>query len=221
MERTLNLLPLATVRRELARPFSTVRKYMSYSTPPRTVSTGRKHPRLYRGADPARPFDSPAITAMAMDGTRVALAVRDPAGRCDYVVFWNVPWHYVTRLTRYQGTTCIPGGAPGRITGVGIGGSRAVWVTSYHGVTRVLAASITGCVEWVVARPAGDAHSVIGLSGAGRTLAYAIRDTQSRTRSSGTVGYVGANWRGERVDRGRAGVLGISADKRSRSHPPR
>ena len=30
-ERTLNLLPLPTVRQELARPFSTVRKYMSYS----------------------------------------------------------------------------------------------------------------------------------------------------------------------------------------------
>ena len=41
---------------------------------------------------------------------------------------------------------------------VAIAGSRAMWTTTYGGVTRVLAGSIIECVDWVVARPATNQH---------------------------------------------------------------
>jgi hypothetical protein len=71
-EVTLKLLPLATVRRELARV--------------------------------GRPVRTSPITSISMDGPRVAFAVHDPRGLCDRVLFWNIPWHFVSRLTN-------PGGA--------------------------------------------------------------------------------------------------------------
>ena len=156
-ERTLNLLPLASVRAELSRRFTTVRKYMSYSRPAASTATPSLQrtsaPAPYMGADPPRPFKSSPIIAIAMDGARVAMAVHDPSGRCDYVLFWNVGWHYMTRLTRARGATCLPAHAPGGITNVAIAGSRAVWTVSYGGSTRVIAAAITDCQEWVGCTP--------------------------------------------------------------------
>jgi hypothetical protein len=213
--RTLNLLPLAAVRRELARPFSTVRMYMSYTRPaPTDVRPVRSRRPAHRGAEPPRRFTSPPITAMAMDGPRVALAIHDPRGRCDYVLFWNVPWHYVTRLTRYSGSTCLAVHAPGGITDVAIAGSRALWTTTYGHETRILAASITGCVEWVVARPAGGSAAVAGLSGDGITLAYAVRGLGGIERQRATVGIVPKLWRGEVIERSGSQISGISVNDR-------
>jgi hypothetical protein len=209
-ERTLNLLPLASVRAELSRPFTTVRKYMSYSRPAANAATRSSTPPKYTGADPPRPFESGEITAMAMDGPRVALAVRDPAGRCDYVLFWNVGWHYVTRLTRAIGPTCLPMHAPGGITDVAIAGSRAVWTVSYGGRTRVISAVITDCQEWVVARPSG-AQRVSGLSGDGMVLAYAVSPTGNAQRTLASVGIVPRFWRGLPIQQIRSGVAGLSA----------
>lgn len=214
-ERTLKLLPLATVRQELRRPFLTVRKYMSYSRPTVTTVTdfvsAVKTPQ-YRGADPARPFRSGRITAISMDGPRVALAVRDRFGRCDHVLFWNVVWHYVTRLTRASGPTCLPTHAPGGITNVAIAGSRALWTTSYGGETRVLAASITDCQEWVVARPRGG-ERVAGLAGDGITLAYAVRGLPGTARETASVGVVPKHWRGFEIRRSTTQVAAISANR--------
>ena len=206
-QRTLKLLPLATVREELARPFTTVRKYMSYSAKP-VIASVRSLPSTatprYRGADPARPFQSDPITAISMNGPRVALAVHDPSGRCDYVLFWNVLWHYVTRLTRASGPTCLPTHAPGGITNVAIAGSRAIWTVTYGGKTRVIGAEITDCQEWVVARPAAGVERVAGLAGDGDVLAYALAPAQETRLLSGaspvlsSVGVVPLFWRGSR-----------------------
>jgi len=217
-ERTLNVLPLATVRQELSRPFSTTRLYMSYSKPTPAASAVRRVARasvpVRHGADPARRFTSPLISAMAMDGPRVALAIRDPSRQCDYVLFWNVPWHYVTRLTRYSGSTCLAMHAPGGITNVAIAGSRAIWTTTYGHETRILAASITGCVEWVVARPAGGNNGVVALSGDGITLTYALRRLTGPDRQSASVGVVPKLWRGTTIDRSASQIKAISADNR-------
>jgi hypothetical protein len=213
-ERTLNLVPLATVRAELSRPFTTVRKYMSYSRLP--ASTGSrplartKASVKYTGADPPRPFTSSTITAIAMDGPRVALAVRDPSGRCDYVLFWNVGWHYMTRLTRSRGPTCLPTHAPGGITDVAIAGSRAVWTVSYGGTTRVIAAGITDCQEWVVARPSRENERVTGLAGDGGVLAYAVSPSRAAGRTPASVGIVPRFWRGIPIQQLRTGVVGLS-----------
>jgi len=217
VERTLTLLPLSTVRQELNRPFTTVRLYMSYSRAPTARSLAARvrrvtTPRAYRGADPPRPFHSLSITAMSMDGGRVALAVRDPAGRCDYVLFWNVLWHYVTRLTRVSGPQCLPVHLPGGITNVAIAGSRAVWTTTYGGKTRVLAASITDCQEWVVARPRAGTEHVAALAGDTGILAYAFAPEHGAGRVLSSVGVVPSSWRGASVEQFQGRALALSAD---------
>jgi hypothetical protein len=215
-ERTLKLVPLAAVREELGRPFSTVRKYMSYSTPPRpaTVASGSRPPAAsaprYRGADPPLPFVGAPITAVSMDGPRVALAVRDPQGRCDYVLFWNVLWHYVTRLTRAVGQTCLPVHGPGGITDVAIAGSRAVWTVTYSGETRVLAATITDCQEWVVARPA--AGERVALAGGGGVLAYATASRRQERPEVSDIGVVPSFWEGASIGRIPSRVIELSVD---------
>ena len=126
-ERTLKLVPLSAVRRELARPFTVVRTYMSNShasTSPTGLVWGAKETEaaagvrgsMRGGAAPPRPFSTREITSISMDGPRVAIAVRDPSGRCDRVLIWNVPWHYLTRLSDAFSQTCSrttrPAGSP-------------------------------------------------------------------------------------------------------------
>jgi hypothetical protein len=223
-QRTLRLVPLDSVLREVARPFTTVRKYMSYSSPtyaPKHVSrpapTRRAAPvpasasgPLYFQADPPRPFLSARITAMAMDGARVALAVRDPRGRCDYVLFWNVEWHYVTRLTRAMGLTCPAVHAPGGIRNVAIAGSRAAWTVSYGRQTRVMAAVISNCAEWVVARTQG-ANRLPALTGDGGVLAYALPDGAA-SKAESSVGIVPSTWGGTPLASFGEATLALSAD---------
>ena len=71
------------------------------------------------------------VRDFSMDGQRVAIAVADPRGICDRVLFWNIPWHYVSRLTSSTEATCAPGHARGGITHVALGGITAEWVTTY------------------------------------------------------------------------------------------
>ena len=226
LQRTLKLVPLSSVRQELARPFTTVRMYMSYSAPspasaPDSTGSVRAVQRAstppYRGADPPRPLRLDRITAMAMNGSRVALAVHDPTGRCDYVLFWNVQWHYVTRLTRSSGATCLPTHAPGGITNVAIAGSRAIWTVTYGGKSRVVGAMITDCQEWVVARPVAGLERVAGLAGDGSVLAYALaprtighRLLSAARHSLSSVGVVPAHWGGVAVEQFRNPLLGLS-----------
>ena len=220
-ERTLKMLPLQTVRRELARPFSTVHMYMSYSHAPAghvAIRASTAHNRgstsrpPHRGALPPHPYHGDPITAMSMDGTRVALAVHDPTGRCDYVLFWNVTWHYVTRLTRALGPQCLPVHGPGGITNVAISGSRAVWTTTYGGRTRVLAASITDCQEWVVARPRTRVADITALAGDTGILAYALAPEKRFAASTiSHVGVVPVSWRGIPVQRLQSRIEGLSA----------
>jgi hypothetical protein len=217
-ERTLRFVPMGTVQREVARPFTTVRRYMSYSTPMyvsvRSPATRTRRPAarrpMYRKADPPRTFTSPTITAMAMDGERVALAVRDPRGRCDYVAFWNVAWHYVTRLTRAMGLTCPPTHATGGITAVAIAGSRAAWAVDYGGTTRVIAAVITDCQEWIVTRPTPKSQRLAALAGDGGVLAYAVSPRRRSARPE--VGIVSSTWGGESLPYTDGSPVGLSVD---------
>jgi hypothetical protein len=138
-----------------------------------------------------------------MDGKRVAFVVHDPQGRCDKVLFWSIPWHFVSRLTQKVGPTCLRTHASGGITDVAIAGDRAVWTTRYGGNTRILGASIIDCVEWVLARPT--ATSVAGLAGDGGVLAFALRGKAS------TVGLVPGHWQTVPISRSTSPVTGISA----------
>lgn len=145
------------------------------------------------------------ISAIGMDGRRIAFAVHDPAGKCDVVKFWTPPWHYVARVTHPNAATCLSSHGPGGVTNVAMGGSRLVWTTRYGDRTRVLAASTIGCKEWVVARPAPGAP-VAALAGDGTVLAYALQGSVE------TVDAESDNWYGEVVSQSPARVTAISVD---------
>ena len=119
------------------------------------------------------------------------------------MLVWNVPWHYLTRLSDAYGQTCLPNHAPGGITDVAMAGGRAAWTTTYGATTRVIAATGTACTEWVVARSSAGAA---GLAGDGAILGYALR---SRTTS---VGIVPKLWRGIEIGRSSSRVVAISVD---------
>jgi hypothetical protein len=145
------------------------------------------------------------ITAIGMDGRRVAFAVHDPTGRCDVVKFWTPPWHFVAHVTHPRAATCLPGHGVGGVTNVAMAGSRLVWTTRYGNTTRVLAASTIGCKEWVVAQPAPGTR-VAALAGDGDVLAYA---------SGGSVGLVSAesdDWYGEALSRSEVQVAAMAVD---------
>jgi hypothetical protein len=148
------------------------------------------------------------ISGFAMDGPRVAYAVRDPRGLCDTVRLWNVPWNVGARITRSSGPTCLPTHSPGGITDVAIAGTRAAWTTVYGGTTRVLAASSKACEEWVVTRPASS-ERVVGLTGDGKVLAYALAATSARNATTG-VAVVSPSWRGLRITRLQHRVVSLS-----------
>jgi hypothetical protein len=153
-----------------------------------------------------RQIGTTRINAISMDDKRVAFVVHDPQGRCDRVLFWSIQWHFVSRLTQRVGPTCLPTHAAGGITNVAIAGERAVWTTRYGARTRVLAASIINCVEWVIARPVAGVERVAGLSGDGRVLAFALGGRAS------SVGLVPGSWRSFEIAQSNGQVAAISAD---------
>jgi hypothetical protein len=145
------------------------------------------------------------ITAIGMDDRRVAFAVHDPKGKCDVVKFWTPPWHFVARVTHPHAATCLPTHGPGGVTNAAMAGGRLAWTTRYGDRTRVLAASVIGCREWVVARPVAGTP-VAALAGDGAVLAYAV---------GGAVGVVSAeadDWYGEVLSRSSVRVAGMSVD---------
>ena len=155
-----------------------------------------------------RQIGTSRINAMAMDGKRVAFVVHDPAGSCDKVLFWSIQWHFVARLTERVGPTCLPTHAPGGITNVAIAGERAAWTTHYGTSTRVLAASIIDCVEWVVGRPTSSGRQVAGLAGDDNTLAFAV----AGSAGASNVALVPSRWRASSIARSNSRVVAISAD---------
>jgi hypothetical protein len=145
------------------------------------------------------------ISAVGMDGQRVAFAVHDPAGQCDRVKLWIPAWHFVAHVTHLNGPTCLPTHGTGGVTNVAVAGNRMVFTTQYGQTTRVLAASVMGCEEWVVARPAGSAAPVAALAGDGNVLAYALG-------TRGTVGIVPKRWQGHAISHSASQIAGMSVD---------
>jgi hypothetical protein len=144
------------------------------------------------------------ISAVGMDGQRVVFAVHDPKAQCDRVWFWIAPWHFLAPATHPSGPTCLPQHAPGGITNVAMAGARFIWTTTYGTTTRVLAQSVIGCNEWVVARPTGTNAPVAALAGDGKVLAYAL--------TSGSVGLVPGGWQGKVISQSSTQVAGMSVD---------
>jgi hypothetical protein len=130
------------------------------------------------------------ISALAMDGARVAVGVRDPNGACDSVQFWNVPWAYTSRLTDPHSKTCPAGHGKGGITSLALSGVRAEWITTYGHRATLLTATIVACRQRILA--ASRAGALTGLAGHGGLLAYSaasgtslVAGTSSRLMAPG------------------------------------
>jgi hypothetical protein len=154
------------------------------------------------------------ITSFAMDGPRVALAIRNQRGRCDRVRFWNIPWSFSAQVSQDSGPTCTPGRTPVRITDIRIAGYRAEWLArSVHG-TNVIAASSISCQEWVLNRlrngTAGD--QISGLGGSGPTLAFAVTRHQQELRGLSSVSVLHGRSRTRLVAAGRFVPVALAAD---------
>jgi len=120
------------------------------------------------------------------------------------VLYWNVAWWPVQRISSPSGVTCMirPHGI--EIPRVAIGGFRSEWLTTQAGSARLIAGSPL-CQEWVLGR-FGAPSRVTALAGDGGTLVYAVT-VHGRT----TVSRVNGRYRPVAIAAGR-GAPHLSAD---------
>jgi hypothetical protein len=153
------------------------------------------------------------IAALSMDGPRVALAVANPNARCDRVLYWNVAWRPVQRISAPDGPTCAPR-ARTAISAVAVGGFRAVWLRS-SGAEQALVAGSPLCQEWIVRRlslgPGGD--TVDALAADGSTLAFAITRHERESRGDSTVAVVSNRFRAVDIASGTGPPQTLAVDR--------
>jgi hypothetical protein len=137
------------------------------------------------------------IHAISMDGPRVALSVGDVRNVCDRVVYWNVAWRPVQRVSARSGPTCRPGRTGVGIDRLAIGGFRTEWLTS----DRMLIAGSPLCQEWVLSR----GGRIAAMAGDGGTLAFAVGHR---------VAIVDAHYRPRTIAVGARAPLALAADSR-------
>jgi hypothetical protein len=135
------------------------------------------------------------IRSLSMDGPRVALAVADPNHACDRVLYWNVAWRPVQRISAPDGPTCVLRRHTS-IDRVGIAGFRAAWLRT-SGSGQAIIAGSPRCQEWVIRRlrsgPGGD--TVRAVAGDGQTLAFAITRHERELRGTSEIALVSGRFR--------------------------
>jgi hypothetical protein len=140
------------------------------------------------------------ISALAMDGPRVAIAAGDPSRNCDRVLYWNVAWRPVQRISAPNGPTCVLRQRTA-ITRVAIGGFRAAWLRT-AGSGQAIVAGSPKCQEWVIRRlQAGSgADTVTAVVGDGQTLAFAIARHERELRGTAEVAVISGSFRAVGVE---------------------
>jgi len=131
-------------------------------------------------ADFARTFDRIRlrwpITSFSLDGPRVAIALNAPAGTCDQVRYWNIPWHFLSRITMADDLTCSNG--PGMtIRSVALAGITAEWLATKDGQVKVISSDSTKCIERVIASPRSAAGTLLAADR--RLLGFALPGTST------------------------------------------
>jgi len=165
---------------------------------------------LRRDARPLR--TGGAIRSLAMDGPRVALAVRDNTGRCDRVLYWNVLRAPVQRISAPEGPTCVPG-RPTGISTVAIAGFRAEWLANSGKQSAVVVGS-PRCQEWVVSRllrGPGEEH-VVAMAADGKTLAFGVTEQQRELRGLASVDVVAGKFSPRTILTGRLQPVGLAVN---------
>lgn len=134
------------------------------------------------------PVDLPGpVEAIGMDGFRVALAVHEP-GECAQIMYWNIAWDYLSKITDEDERTCELTANGGVIRSVAIGGIRAAWVIRSRHAERLLTSNSTACFDRIVASvPRGNGR-LTAPSGDGAALAFAMTNVDREATALGTVG---------------------------------
>jgi hypothetical protein len=150
------------------------------------------------------------IRSLAMDGPRVALAIRDREGRCDRVMYWNVLRAPVQRISAPSGPTCVPNRSTG-ISSVAIGNLRTAWLAqSGHAAAVVVGSPL--CQEWVVRRlvagPAGE--HVVAMAADGNTIAFGVTEQQRELRGLASVDVVVGTYSLRTIISGRFQPVGLA-----------
>jgi hypothetical protein len=152
------------------------------------------------------------IEALAMDGPRVALAVAGASRGCDRVLYWNVAWRPVQRISAPNGPTCALKRHTA-ITRVAIGGFRAAWLRSTGSEQSIVAGS-PKCQEWVIRRlrlgAGGD--TVTAVTGDGQTLAFAIARHERELRGTAEIGVISGRFRAVDIASRKGTPDGLAAD---------
>jgi hypothetical protein len=149
------------------------------------------------------------IQALAMDGLRVALAIGATSAGCDRVLYWNVAWSPVQRISAPLGPTCAPGVRGTRISAVAIGGFRAEWLAASRDEMRLIAGSPL-CQEWVVRLI--DSDRLTGIAADGATIAYATTSREQGLRGATSIGIVSGGWRAHQITTGIGAPRSLAAN---------
>jgi hypothetical protein len=124
---------------------------------------------------PSGPLRVPRrIGDFSLDGRSVVFVKKDPAGKCDLIGSWSIPWHFSTNLMD-EPPICPEKHAPGGIRGLALGGQYIEVLTTYGRTQTLVSSTIVRCIEKVVARTRLKTGSIGGLAADGGTLVYAVR----------------------------------------------
>ena len=170
-------------------------------------------PTLEHALRPFGPLRVPErIGDFSLDGRSVVFVKKDPAGICDRVGVWTIPWHYSTDLMD-EPPICPEHHARGGISSLVLGGQFVEIVTTYGTTQTLITSTFVHCIEKVVTRTALGSGSIPALGADGSTLAYAVRPNAGASQVGRLLGQepVGSVQRPSvaqiSVDRGRVAVL--------------
>jgi hypothetical protein len=134
------------------------------------------------------PVDLPGrVEAIGVDGFRVALAVHQP-GECAQIMYWNIAWNYMSKITDDDERTCGLTERGGVIRSVAIAGIRAAWVVHSRHADRLLTSNSTACFDRIVATMPRSNGRLTAPSGDGAALAYAATNVAQESNVVGTIG---------------------------------
>ena len=154
------------------------------------------------------PVDLPGpIQALGMDGNRVALAVHEP-GECAQIMYWNIAWNYVSKITDEDERTCELTANGGVVRSVAIAGIRSAWVIRSRHAERLLTSNSTACFDRIVATVPRENGRLTSPSGDGSALAFAMTNKNPQGTMLGTV----AEREVQPLVRGEGAPIAISVD---------
>lgn len=148
------------------------------------------------------------IADLAMDGSRVALALRRWEGDCDAVLYWNITWNYAIPITEDEERTCAWSRRGASIQSVSLAGLRAAWVMRVGAEERLVSASSVDCFERRVVTARTDAgERLVRGAGDGGLLTYLVR-----SKRGSVIGKLDGRMRGETIGSETRAPLMVAAD---------